>query len=86
MTVTKTHPFFVLPGTSSNGKAELRRTGELKVGDRLVNADGRQVFVKSIGKRKSAKDLGINKMFDLEVEGVHNYFVGTQMPVLVHNK
>lgn len=64
----------------------MRRTADLKVGDRLVNSGASELFVKSVGEGKDALSCQIDEMFDLEVEGVHNYFVGDNLPVLVHNK
>ncbi|WP_432000188.1 Hint domain-containing protein [Streptomyces sioyaensis] len=52
---------------------------ELKPGDRLLNREGRQVELKDVNMR-----IDPQSVFNINVEGAHNYFVG-KSGLLVHN-
>ncbi|MBI3649416.1 MAG: Hint domain-containing protein [Acidobacteria bacterium] len=54
--------------------------GELGIGSRLVTKEGKIVCVKSIKRHD-----GLFKVYNLEVENAHTYFVG-KSGVLVHNQ
>jgi len=68
--VTGAHPFF------ANGR--WTKVEDLSTGDMLLDAKGKSVKIKSISKVDSPITI-----FNMEVEGTHNYFAGG---FLVHNK
>jgi hypothetical protein len=57
------------------------RASELQVGELLRGDDGQEVPVTSVGERK----LGLIDLYNVEVEHFHNYHVGQEPSVLVHN-
>lgn len=72
--LTAEHPVYV----DRNGKAAWRTAASLRVDDRLVNGDGRQVRIDSIKNIGGEVDV-----FDVAVDGPHNFFAAG---LLVHNK
>jgi hypothetical protein len=55
---------------------------DLRAGDILVNVNGQKVIVEAIQHEILEKPV---KVYNFEVEGNHNYFVGDNDGVLVHN-
>lgn len=51
----------------------------LRPGDKLLNLAGSWTKLKSIGREKESQPV-----FNLHVDGIHNYFVGRE-GILVHN-
>ena len=54
---------------------------ELQLGEILLGDDGQELPVTSVGERK----LGLIDLYNFEVEHFHNYHVGEDPSVLVHN-
>ncbi len=73
LTCSPEHPFWVV-------NCGWRKAGELEVGDSLITSQGRSIRCDSIGRRKGAFEV-----FNIEVDGVHNYYVSS-LGILVHNK
>ncbi len=71
--VTEEHPFYVIGKGWVNVK-------ELKVGDKLKTSTGNSIKVKSL--KSLNRDVVV---YNIEVDGNHNYFV-TGSSILVHNK
>ncbi|MBQ4282889.1 MAG: hypothetical protein IJB96_03065, partial [Lachnospira sp.] len=71
---TEGHPFYV------KGKGYVV-AAELEAGDVLVTSDGKEVRVKAVTTTKLDEPV---KVYNLEVEGNHTYYV-TADEVLVHN-
>jgi len=73
LTCTPTHPFWVVGSGWSSA-------GQLQPGDTLLSNSGASVHVRSIAQR-----TGSFPVFNIEVAGVHTYFVSS-LGILVHNK
>ena len=58
------------------------RAYNLKVNDRMLDSNGKEIIVSKIENKKYDKPI---KTYNLTIEGNHNYFV-TDIQVLVHNK
>ena len=58
------------------------RAYNLKVNDRMLDSNGKEIIVSKIEYKKYDKPI---KTYNLTIEGNHNYFV-TDIQVLVHNK
>jgi len=71
---TPNHPFFV------PDRKEYVELGHLTPGTKLQTADQGEATIVAMNTRKGTFDV-----YNLEVEGPHNYYVGDQK-VLVHNK
>ena len=76
------HPFYVK--NVKNGEDEeygaWKAASNLVNGDELLTEDGRIVYVKEVRIERLAESI---KVYNLEVEGLHTYYVGGG--VLVHN-
>ena len=70
---TPPHRFFSLD------RSDYIPAHELRVGEKLRTRNGRSIAVESIGMKP-----GLHRVFNFEVEGDHNFFVG-ECGVLVHN-
>ena len=79
---TMFHPFYVK--NVKNGEDEeygaWKAASNLVNGDELLTEDGRIVYVKEVRIERLAESI---KVYNLEVEGLHTYYVGGG--VLVHN-
>ena len=81
--VTPNHQFY--------SQGEWTEIGTLKIGDFLLNEEGNEVTIDKIEKIASQNPV---QVYNLEVEGEHNYFVAVSVTsatsqlrgVLVHNK
>ena len=73
ITATPEHPFWV------EGKG-WQRAGDLQAGSRLVTKDAKIVLVEAIRRRE-----GSFKVYNIEVENLHTYFV-SRLGILVHNE
>ncbi len=72
---TTNHPFFVVE------ENDYRRADELLVGQHLLSLEGDHVEIEDLHIR----DLGkATKVYNIEVEDFHNYYVGDEQ-LLVHN-
>ena len=71
---TSNHPFYVI------GKGWVT-AGELEAGDEVYRLDGSTAVVTGSELERLAEPI---KVYNLEVEDYHTYFVG-EVPVLVHN-
>jgi PKD repeat protein len=69
------HPFYII----SKGWV---KAGDTDLSDRLVNKDGKEV---SISSKVEIKLKIKTKVYNLEVDGNHNYYVGEE-GILAHNK
>jgi len=76
ITTTVTHAFWVDEGASKPGWLE---AGQLRVGDRLREADGAEAVVAGL-----RRNVGRAAVYTLTVAKDHTFFVGTAQ-VLVHN-
>jgi hypothetical protein len=70
--VTSKHPFYV-PGRG------WVMSGELKIGDKLLQRDGTVVAITALSHRSADTTV-----YNFEVEGDHNYYIG-EAQLLVHN-
>ena len=79
---TMFHPFYVK--NVKNGEDETygmwKASANLVAGDELLTEDGRVVYVEEVKVERLAESI---KVYNLEVEGLHTYYVGSG--VLVHN-
>ena len=79
---TMFHPFYVK--NVKNGEDETygiwKASANLVSGDELLTEDGRVVYVEEVRIERLAESI---KVYNLEVEGLHTYYVGSG--VLVHN-
>jgi hypothetical protein len=79
LVTTPEHPFYV--------DGRYVKAGELQVGDELTMLDGGTGAVpmatKTIHVQSLASESGLDRTYNFEVAGTHNYFAGG---VLVHNK
>ena len=79
---TMFHPFYVK--NVKNGEDETygmwKASANLVAGDELLTEDGRVVYVEEVIVERLAESI---KVYNLEVEGLHTYYVGSG--VLVHN-
>ena len=80
---TMFHPFYVK--NVKNGAEEeygaWKAASNLVNGDELLTEDGRIVYVKEVRIERLAESI---KVYNLEVEGLHTYYVGSG--ILVHNR
>ena len=81
---TMFHPFYVKnvaddKDVSYNG-GEWKAASNLSAGDELLTEDGKVVYVKEVRIERLEESI---KVYNLEVEGLHTYYVGEG--VLVHN-
>ncbi|MBQ4522154.1 MAG: ParB N-terminal domain-containing protein, partial [Lachnospiraceae bacterium] len=79
---TMFHPFYV-KNVKNGGDEEYgmwKASANLVAGDELLAEDGRVVYVKEVRIERLAESI---KVYNLEVEGLHTYYVGSG--VLVHN-
>ncbi|MBQ4524441.1 MAG: hypothetical protein IJA10_16095, partial [Lachnospiraceae bacterium] len=80
---TMLHPFYVK--NAKNGEDETygiwKASANLVAGDELLTDDGRVVYVEEVRIERLAESI---KVYNLEVEGLHTYYVGNG--VLVHNQ
>ena len=74
--VTSTHPFYV----KRENRYNYVEASNLKVGDIVLDASGKNQVIENI-----THSLESNTVYNIEVDGNHNYYVGEQS-VLVHNK
>ncbi|MBQ4524430.1 MAG: hypothetical protein IJA10_16040 [Lachnospiraceae bacterium] len=58
-----------------------KASANLVAGDELLTEDGRVVYVKEVRIERLAESI---KVYNLEVEGLHTYYVGSG--ILVHNE
>ena len=78
---TMLHPFYVK--NAKNGDEEYgiwKATANLVAGDELLTEEGRVVYVEEIKLERLEESIMI---YNLEVEGLHDYYVGSG--ILVHN-
>ncbi|MBQ4522881.1 MAG: hypothetical protein IJA10_08005 [Lachnospiraceae bacterium] len=79
---TMFHPFYVK--NAKNGEDETygiwKASANLVAGDELLTDDGRIVYVEEVRIERLAESI---KVYNLEVEGLYTYYVGSG--VLVHN-
>ena len=78
---TMLHPFYVK--NAKNGDEEYgiwKASANLVAGDELLTEDGRAVYVEEIKLERLEENI---KVYNLEVEGLHTYYVGSG--ILVHN-
>lgn len=77
------HPFYVKNAT--NGSEEeygiWKASANLVSGDELLTEDGRVVYVREVKIERLPQSI---RVYNLEVEGLHTYYVGSG--VLVHNQ
>ncbi|MBQ4523077.1 MAG: hypothetical protein IJA10_09030, partial [Lachnospiraceae bacterium] len=80
---TMLHPFYVK--NVKNGEDEeygiWKASANLVAGDELLTDDGRVVYVEEVKVERLTESI---KVYNLEVEGLHTYYVGSG--VLVHNQ
>ena len=67
------HPYYVI------GKG-WKETRDLSLGDMILTQDKKAIEIQKLSTEK----VDTTKVYNFEVEGNHNYFVGTTM-LLVHN-
>ena len=76
------HPFYVK--NVKNGEDETygmwKASANLVAGDELLTEDGRVVYVEEVKVERLAESI---EVYNLEVEGLHTYYVGSG--ILVHN-
>ncbi len=75
---TMFHPFYVQREKEASGT--WTAASNLVSGDKLLMENGKSVYVESIQIEKLEKAI---KVYNLEIEGLHTYYVGNG--VLVHN-
>ena len=79
---TMFHPFYVK--NVRNGEDETygmwKASANLVAGDELLTEDGRVVYVEEVKVERLAESI---EVYNLEVEGLHTYYVGSG--ILVHN-
>ena len=79
---TMLHPFYVKNAKSGDEEYGIwKASANLVAGDELLTEDGRIVYVKEVKVERLEESI---KVYNLEVEGLHTYYVGSG--VLVHNQ
>ena len=79
---TMLHPFYVKNAKSGDEEYGMwKASANLVAGDELLTEDGRVVYVEEIRLERLEESI---KVYNLEVEGLHTYYVGSG--ILVHNE
>lgn len=78
---TMLQPFYVKNAKSGDEEYGMwKASANLVAGDELLTEDGRVVYVEEIRLERLEESI---KVYNLEVEGLHTYYVGSG--ILVHN-